>query len=138
VSGDWTIDSFPGSDLTASGDTTTMNVTGNTVGIGSALYMTSGGDGLDEADADWFATMPCRVLALETGTGQDKSVLLKGFIRNDSWSWTPGLSVYVSTTVGTLTQTPPAGSGDQVQTVGWAHRSNVLYFDPDKTVVEIV
>jgi hypothetical protein len=138
VSGDWTIDSFPGSDLTASGDTTTMNVTGNTVGIGSALYMTSGGDGLDETDADWFATMPCRVLALETGTGQDKSVLLKGFIRNDSWSWTPGLSVYVSTTVGTLTQTPPAGSGDQVQTVGWAHRSNVLYFDPDKTVVEIV
>jgi hypothetical protein len=136
VTGSINIDSIPGTNLTASGITTTMTVEGNTQGFGSALYMTSGGNGLNEIDADTVSTMPCRALALETGTGS-KSVLLRGFIRDNSWGWTPGLPMYASTTVGTMTQARPTGSGDQVQIVGWAHASNVIYFDPDKTVVEI-
>ena len=125
----------PSGDLTASGITTTMTVDANTVGVTSALHLDTDGNYI-EADANAAATMPCMALALETGTGS-KQVLLSGFIRNDAWAWTVGGEVYVSDTVGTLTQTAPSGSGDQVQRVGIATHADRLYFNPDLTVIEI-
>jgi hypothetical protein len=127
----------PGTDLTATGIKSDMTVGANTVGIGSALYMATDG-GLDEADADAASTMPCIAVALETGTGASKTVLLQGFIRKDAWNWTSiGQPVYVSATVGTFTQTAPAGSGDQVQIVGIAITADIIYFRPDLTLVEV-
>lgn len=56
----------------------------------------------------------------------------QGRIQDNSWTWTPGLPVYVSTTAGGLTQTAPAGAGQLVQTVGAADRPDqiVLNIDP--------
>ena len=52
-----------------------------------------------------------------------------------------GLPVYISTTLGHFDFTAPSGSGDVVRIVGYAiddHLGDVLiYFDPDKTWVEI-
>ena len=90
----------------------------------------------ETTDADSIATMPCRALALGTGTGT-KDVLLQGMIRNDAWSWTTGQSLYVSQTTGLLTHTAPTGSSVFVQKVGFAWSATTIYFNPgDWTVVE--
>jgi hypothetical protein len=124
-----------GADLTYSGLTSNVTVDTNAVGFGAALYMASDGN-YDEADADAASTMPCFVLAVETGTGT-KKVLHEGYIRNDAWNWTPGAPLYVSTTQGTLTETAPSGSGDQVQVVGIAVSADIIYFNPSFVLVEV-
>jgi len=123
-------------DLSASGNKANMSVGYNSVGFGAALFM--GGDGdLDEADASDSTTAPCIALALETGTGE-KEVLLKGFIRDDSWSWSNiGRPIYLSTTEGEMTETPPSVSGDQVQILGIVKATNMIYFKPELTVIEV-
>lgn len=130
-----TLTPIPGVDLTASGITGSVTVDTNAVGIGAALFLAADGR-YDEADADAAATMPCTAVALETSTGT-KSVLFHGFIRNDAWNWTPGGTVYVSTTQGTFTQTAPSGSGDQIQAVGVAQSADVIYFNPSMNFFEV-
>jgi hypothetical protein len=128
-------DISPASNQTATGDTVSATVDTNATGFAAALYQASDGN-WDEADADAIATMPCRALALETGTGT-KLLLRRGWIRNDTWAWTPGAPVYVSTTTGGLTQTIPSGTGDQVQIVGYAETADILDFNPSMTIVEV-
>ena len=122
----------PSSDDTASGIIVTMTVDTNAEGIGAPLAMAADGH-LDTADADSVDNMPCVALALEAGTGS-KKVLLYGVMRNDDWNWTTGAGaaglVYVSTTVGTLTQTKPTGKDDVIQPVGWALSADVIFFCP--------
>jgi len=122
----------PSADDTSSGIIVTMTVDTNAEGIGAPLAMAADGH-LDTADADSVDNMPCIALALETGTGS-KKVLLYGVMRNDSWNWTMGAGaanlIYVSTTVGTLTQTKPTGEDDVVQAVGWALSADVIFFAP--------
>ena len=128
--------SIPSTDLTASGIIISATVDTNSTGVGAALYMASDGH-FDEADADSTTTMPCRVLAVESGTGT-KNVLLQGFLRKDAWNWTVGGDLYISTTTGALTQTAPSGSGDQVQKIGFAWTADIAYFSPgDYTIVEV-
>ncbi len=116
-----------------SGKTADMLVNTNSVGEFAALCWTA--DGYVNADADAEATMPCSAIALEAGTGT-KKVFLKGFIRNDAWSFTKGL-VYVSTDTGVFTQTAPAGEDDVFQIVGFAYDTNILYFVPTNTTVTL-
>ncbi len=124
------------SDLTASGIMVSTTVDANATGFGAALFMNSDGLGFDEADADAASTMPCRALAIESGTGT-KKILLQGFARKDAWNWSVGGDIFVSTTTGALTQTAPSGTGDQVQKVGFAWSADIIYFNPDYTVVEV-
>lgn len=117
---------------------------------GSALFFLHTDGTWDIADADDVATGASQLL----GVGLDAAarttgVLLKGFIRiaNTEILNVPGsgavdgLPVYVSTTAGHFDFTAPSGSSDFVRIVGYAiddHLSSVLiYFDPDKTWVEI-
>lgn len=102
---------------------------------GTALFMNSAGK-YEKADAGSVSTMPCVALALETGTGS-KQVLLQGYIRNDSWNFIPGAPVYISPTAGTLTQTIPSETGQQVQIVGYASKANTVYFNPNLMLIEI-
>ena len=129
-------DSTPDVNQTGSGDTTIMTVDSTATVFGTALYIAPSGN-LEEADASDSTSVPCIALALEAGGGE-KEVLLGGFIRNDSWNWTDiGKPVYLSTTIGGLTQTAPSVSGEQVQIVGIAKSADIVYFIPDLTVVEI-
>ena len=122
----------PGNDVTASGLIVTMTVDTNAEGIGAPLAMAADLH-LDTADADSVNNMPCVALALETGTGA-KKVLLLGIMRNDAWNWATGAGaaglIYVSTTIGTLTQTKPTGVDDVVQPVGYALSDDVIFFNP--------
>jgi hypothetical protein len=91
-----------------------------------------------KADADASATVPVVAMAgaaiLADAAG---AFILNGFVRDNAWSWTVGGLIYASTTSGGLTQTKPSGSGDQVQIVGWAKASNIMYFNPSLDVLEI-
>ena len=60
-----------------------------------------------------------------------------GQICNTAWNWTLGKDIYVSTTVGTLTQTAPAASQNHVQIVGYALSADTIYFNPEYGTVEI-
>jgi len=106
------------------------------MGFGACLHIDTDGN-MIEADADAATTMPCVALALETSTGA-KKVLMHGFVRDDSWAWTVGGTIFVSTTTGALTQTIPSGSGDQVQVVGIATHADRIWFAPELNLLGIM
>ena len=95
----------------------------------------------ETCDADLTTKMPCVALSTDTGTGSAKTVILpNSFIYDTTWNWTVGAVnglIYVST-AGTLTQTPPSGSGDQVQVVGYAVHANKMFFNPSYNIVQVV
>ena len=126
---------IPASDHTGSGLMSSVTVDVNAYGIGSALHMDTDAHYI-EADADAAATMPCTAIALETGTGT-KKVLTHGYMRDDTWDFTVGANVYVSSTAGTLSTTAPTGTGKQVQIVGVAVSADVVYFNPSPDVIEL-
>lgn len=128
------LDSVPDADHSGSGYMAYMTVDQNTTGFAGALHIDTDGNCVD-ADKDSINTMPCQVLALQTGTGS-KRVLLRGFIRDDSWAWTPGGPIYVGDS-GALTQTAPSAAGDIIQIVGYATHADRIYFDPANTTLEV-
>jgi hypothetical protein len=122
----------PTADVTATGLIITATVDTNAEGIGAPLFLAADGH-FDTADADTSATTPALALALETGTGS-KKILVHGILRVDAWNWTkgPGTAslIYVSETVGTLTQTKPVTADSVTQPVGWALSDDCIYFCP--------
>jgi len=124
----------PGSDHEASGFIATMQVDENSYGFGAALYMSSDGN-WEMADATSSGTVPCQVMALETGTGS-KKVLTNGFVRDDTWDWSPGGTVYLSETTGAVTQIMPTSSGTHVQILGFATHADRIYFNPNYITIE--
>lgn len=99
------------------------------------LYKSSSGWNKAKADAD--STLPAFGMCLETGTGE-RELLLRGCIRNNSWNWTEGNLIYVSTaTAGAITATKPSTTGNRIQIVGVALDADTIYFDPNSTWIEI-
>ena len=90
-----------------------------------------------EADASAYAT--ARVIGIapaaisDTATG---TILLQGFIRDDTWTWTPGSTLYLSETAGAMTHTAPSTDGAFVQVVGTALSPDVVYINPSMDVIE--
>ena len=118
------------------GDYIELNVTENSIGIGATLSTDVSGD-LIESTADSTSTfILCQFLALETGTG-NKNVLMKGLLKNESWSFTPGMPIYLSPISGQMTQTQPSNPGEIIQVIGYAITSNIINFNPDKTWLEL-
>jgi hypothetical protein len=91
-----------------------------------------------EADASALATT--RVIGIapaaisDTATG---TILLHGFIRDDSWNWTTGATLYLSETAGAMTETAPTTSGAFVKVVGIALEPDVVYINPDNSWIEL-
>jgi len=89
------------------------------------------------ADASAYAT--ARVIGIapaaisDTATG---TVLLHGFVRDDTWGWTTGATLYLSETAGALTETAPTTDGAFVQAVGIALEPDVVYINPSMDVIE--
>jgi hypothetical protein len=96
-----------------------------------AVYC-DGANSVAPADADSIDTMPA--IGVLGATGQ---VVTHGIIRYDSWNWTAGDPVYVCTTAGSMTQTPPSGSGDIVQIIGIAVGADQLFVNPSLDWVEV-
>ena len=89
------------------------------------------------ADASGYATARSMGIApaaiSDTATG---TILLQGFIRDDTWNWTTGSTLYLSETAGAMTHTAPTTDGAFVQVVGIALEPDVVYFNPSMDVIE--
>ena len=90
-----------------------------------------------EADASSYTT--ARVIGIapaaisDTATG---TILLHGFIRDDTWAWTTGSTLYASETAGAMTHTAPSTDGAFVVVIGVALSPDVVYINPSMDVIE--
>ena len=89
------------------------------------------------ADASAFAT--ARVIGIapaaigDTATG---TILLQGFIRDDTFNFTTGSTLFLSETAGAMTHTAPTTDGAFVNVVGVALSPDVVYINPSMDVIE--
>ena len=105
---------------------------------GKLVYLGTNGT-MRNTDADGSDTVPCIGITLEAITaGNYGLVLMRGWVYNSAWTLNEGKDVYVSTNAGDATPTIPSGSGDQVQVIGIGISEDLLYFNPDYTILEIV
>lgn len=120
-----------GTDHTATG--TIINATaGENVAFPNLAYLKSDGK-FWKADANVAATTDgLLVIILETiNANATGKMLLSGYVRDDSWTWTVGAFLFVSGTAGALTETAPSGAGDQVRNIATAHSATTIFFSPD-------
>jgi len=134
------IDATPDTDQTANGHTTSTINAGATISALNLCYLASDGEfALADADAEATAGGVMLAIALEAGTdGNPMKVALPGsFVRDDTWNWTVGQELYVSTTPGAITGTPPSVSADIVRVIGYAVTADIIYFLPESGWVEV-
>jgi hypothetical protein len=121
-------------DGTATGIKITATVDTNAEGIGAPLTLAADGH-WDTSDANAAGRFPCQGMALETGTGT-KKILLYGTITNNAWNWTPaagaGNLLYLSITVGTISQSLPTAEDDVVQVIGFVLSTDTIFFNPSQ------
>ena len=125
-------------DEAAVGEASRVNIGENAQGFAAPLYIAPN-QNYNTCNAGSAATMPCVALALEQGTGQ-RAVLLKGFIRKDSFNWVVGGTngiIYIHTNTGVLTQTKPANPGERVQEIGVAVTDKIMYFNPQTAMIVV-
>lgn len=117
-----------GTDLSWSGMIRTRNVLSNSVGFGALLYSNEDGD-LIEADPTVVLTGAGVYIALEAGTGNVRVLYWNGWVRNDSWSFTPGATLYASPiSPGEISEAP--SFGDETFPIGFAETASIVYFGP--------
>ena len=125
-----------GADHTYSGITAQMLAGGAISAFDLVCIHTTTGE-VVEADASASATS--RVIGIapaaisDTATG---TVLLHGFIRDDTWNWTTGGVLFLSETAGAMTHTAPTTDGAFVQAVGIALEPDVVFINPSLDVIE--
>ncbi len=135
---DLPIASAPATNQTAEGIRTTLTANEGQ-GFGDVVFINSAGKA-QLGDADAIATASCIALCLgSVSTDATGTYLLNGVARNDSWAWTVGGLVFLSTTGttgNTLTQTAPTGEDDVIQVLGIATHADRIYFNPSLAQVE--
>lgn len=96
-----------------------------------AVYLNSSSQWV-KADANGSGTYPAVGIATATSsTGNPTTVLVRGVFRDDGGtSWTVGGNLYLSTTAGGLTSTPPTTTGDKIQVIGTALAAHTVYVHP--------
>lgn len=126
-------DSEPTVDHTATGPQMRMKNAGATITIMNLVYLDIADGEWHDTDADAEATSAGMLgISLEAGSdGNPMLVALKGsVVRDDSWSWTPGQTLYISETSGEITDTPPSDTDDVVRVIGYALTDDAIYFSP--------
>lgn len=137
-------DISPATDNTYSGNAESITM-GATVALGDVLYQKSSDSEWYLAKADSSTTMPGLRLAVAAGAdGAASAAIKEGYVYKSTWTWTPGMPIYVSTTGttgNTLTQTAPTPSTYNapvvVQQVGYALSATVIWFCPSLQTLEI-
>lgn len=125
-----------GADHTTTGITATM-LAGGAISAFQVVCIHSTTQEVVVADASAVATArgigiaPADISDTASGT-----VLLHGFIRDDTWTWTTGGVLYLSETAGAMTQTAPTTTGAFVQVVGIALSPDVAYINPSLDIIE--
>ena len=125
-----------GSDHTATGTTAQM-LAGAAITAFQLVCIHSTTQEVVPADASAAATSRAIGIALadisDTATG---TILLHGFVRDDTFNFTTGGVVFLSETTGALTQTAPTTSDAFVQAVGIALEPDVVFINPSVDVIQ--
>lgn len=139
ASGLLSIVAAPGADETFTGLQVTLTANENQ-GFGDVCYINADGEA-QLGDADAAATAGVTVMCTQTVTANNPATyLMFGIARDDTWAWTVGGKIFLSTTGttgNTLTQTAPSGTGDIVQIVGVATHADRIMFRPSLVMVEL-
>ena len=115
--------------------------TGEGLTAGTIYYYAADGEGGGawiSADADAESTAK-GMLAVALGSAATDGMLLKGMVTLDHDPGAIGDVLYLSTTAGDATSTAPSGNADIIRIIGYclAETDGIIYFDPDKTFVEV-
>ncbi len=104
---------------------------------GDICYLDSAGEmALADASAEATASSMLAVCKQNTTVGTTGTFVLQGF-RSGEPGLTTGAVLYLSTTAGGVTHTPPSGSGEIVRVIGYATAATQYYFSPDKTWLRV-
>jgi hypothetical protein len=109
---------------------------GESISFGDICYLKSDGS-FWKTNASVESTSKGMLSMATESISVSGTFLLRGIIRNDSWSWTTGSELWLSETTGELSDTQPTGPGEIVRLIGYAKDSNHVWFDPDKTYIEL-
>jgi hypothetical protein len=133
-----TVTAAPGTDHTATGFIIPLTAHENQA-FGDVCYIASDGQA-QIAKADAIANANGIVMALATiSAGASGNYLLIGSARDDTWNWTVGGLIYLSTTGttgNTLTQTAPSGANNVIQILGVATHADYILFNANLVQVE--
>jgi hypothetical protein len=121
---------------TASGSGTIVNWSVSDATTAGTLYTVKTNGLWTPVDADNEATS-IGMLAIALGSNATAGMLLQGFFYKASHGFTIGLPLYISNTAGAFSTTRPTGTNDYVRIIGYATSANYIYFDPDKTWVQV-
>lgn len=81
-------------------------------------------------------TRPMLGLCISTLAADDSGLFqLKGFYPISGFI--PGDVLYLSETSGAITSTPPSATGSFVRVIGYCTKADEIFFDPDKTWIEV-
>jgi len=131
------IASSPDSDHSAEGPKCNDINAGESVTAMQCVYLKSDGEWWKTNASSVATALGMLALSLESKLdGEAMTVALPGcFVRDDTWNWTVGDVLYLSTTAGSLTPTAPSGTEEVIRIAGYATHADRLFFDPDKTIV---
>ena len=89
------------------------------------------------ADKD-AVTKSSGLLGFAIGTNSfTDGMMLSGFCAKASHGFVIGAALYLSSTAGNITNTLPTTAGHVARIVGYAVTANAIYFNPDRTWVEL-
>ncbi len=91
--------------------------------------------------ADASAVATAKVIGINPSNSaisdnSEGTILLHGFVRDDTWNWTTGQTLYLSETAGDITATAPTTDGAFVVPIGIALEPDMIYFNPSQTIIE--
>ncbi|MFC1453962.1 hypothetical protein ACFLQL_02145 [Verrucomicrobiota bacterium] len=120
-------------------DSAVINKTGSagdTIAYSNVYYY--GVDGSwSNASASGSATARSLLGLALGGTISTDGMLLNGQCTN-AWGFATGSILYLATNVNQITTTRPTGTNHIVRIVGYAVSASTIYFNPDRTYIEIV
>lgn len=124
----------PATDDTAYGETMGGILAGDTLAQWDLVYLDSTSGRWEKADADAIGTAGNVLLGLAMAAGTDGgslTVLLKGIVRNDGWTWSgAGKVLYASTTAAAMSETAVSGEDDVVRVLGHTLSDDCVFFNP--------
>ena len=123
------------SDTTATGIIVSKTA-GESVAFGDTVYFKSDGKAW-KTNAATATLFPAQAMAIATiTTGNTGNFLLYGTARKDAWNWTIGGIIYLDSSAGGMTQTPPSTTDYCVQVLGVCHpNADTVFFNPDQNYI---
>jgi len=130
-----TLNNLPADDHTSTGLQTNLFNAGESITVMDLVYLKSDGEWW-KTDADAASTSGGLLgISIQTQTdGNPMRVALPGsFVRDDTWNWSVGSTLYIdTTTAGNIIATQPSGEDDAIRVVGYAVTADVIWFQPSQ------